>query len=393
VISAKPTGELVVLSDYGDHVLRAPAPIELVATSARGPWIVAAAEGRLLVWNLDQIEPRAFASDPPSSARFVTGDTLIVTYQDQPAEWIDLRTSKATPLGELPPLASVVPAPDGAEAIAIDVTQHAWRVAGVGRPQQLPGETIAAAYVDTNHLVLATADAIRLDDLATSAHTPLFVHSEPRSLAVRGNWVAAAFADGVVWRKDLAGTDAKLALPAAEQRPLAVAGDGSVVIGVGSELRVWRATGKVETLARFPRDVSGVSLPAPGVAVAVTLDGSAQLVDLSSGTITNRVAVSERAALDGDGSLIAAPIASGGVEVVDALTGWKWPLVTQQKGVQRPFGLVEVARDGARVLGVSDEALVVWTLGLPKTPDETASWLERTTNAVLDTPSGPLSWR
>ncbi|HEX5064064.1 MAG TPA: protein kinase [Kofleriaceae bacterium] len=58
VVAAKPQGEILVLSDYGDHTLRCPVPISIVATSARGPWIVAASDNRLLLWNLDAIEPR-----------------------------------------------------------------------------------------------------------------------------------------------------------------------------------------------------------------------------------------------------------------------------------------------------------------------------------------------
>jgi len=96
VISAKPLGEIVVLSDYGDHLLRTPLPLERIATSSRGQWIVAAAEGMLLVWNLEQFEPRSFTSYPPSSARFVTADSMIVTYQNDTAEWIDLRSGKVT---------------------------------------------------------------------------------------------------------------------------------------------------------------------------------------------------------------------------------------------------------------------------------------------------------
>ena len=56
-------------------------------------------------------------------------------------------------------------------------------------------------------------------------------------------------------------------------------------------------------------------------------------------------------------------------------------------------GRPEIARDGSRVLGVTPYAVVVWTLGLPKTADETTLWLDRASNATADSPNGPLTWR
>jgi len=94
-----------------------------------------------------------------------------------------------------------------------------------------------------------------------------------------------------------------------------------------------------------------------------------------------------------DGSLLAGRTVIAGVEVIDPLVGWRWPLATPQKGVQQPYTYVEIARDGSRVLGVTPNAVVVWTLGLPRTGEETATWLDRTSNATADSPTGPLTWR
>jgi len=90
---------------------------------------------------------------------------------------------------------------------------------------------------------------------------------------------------------------------------------------------------------------------------------------------------------------MAGPTAIGGVEVIDPTAGWRWPLASPQKGFQQPFTYVEMARDGSRVLGLNHEAVVVWTLDLPKTSDETSAWLDKTTNATSDSPTGPLTWR
>src|SRR5690606_21610499 len=146
VIAAKPRGELLVLSDHGDRTLRSPLPIELVAASAHGPWLVAAAAARLLPWNLEATEPRPLPARSPSSTHFVTGDRVIVTYFDQPAEWIDLRKNTTVQLGQLPAIEAVAAAPDGGEAIVITAARRAWRVSAIGRPQPLGGEISAAAY-------------------------------------------------------------------------------------------------------------------------------------------------------------------------------------------------------------------------------------------------------
>ena len=54
---------------------------------------------------------------------------------------------------------------------------------------------------------------------------------------------------------------------------------------------------------------------------------------------------------------------------------------------------VEIAPDGSRVAATTANTVLVWTLALPQTADQTRRWLDAITNAVADTPSGPLSWR
>jgi len=399
VISAKPSGELVVLSDYGDHVLRAPQPIERVAASARGPWIVAAADGMLLVWNIEQFEPRSYANVPPSSARFVTGDSMIVTYQNESAEWLDLRTGKATELGgELPGIASVVAAPDGAEAIAIDITQRGWRVAGIGQPQSL-GDVRAAAYVDNSRLVLATPTGLVLEDLQKKSKGTLLAHEAAISDLVatwtEGGWIAASFSDGLVFRKSLKAPEGKLQLaaPLPEQLPLAIAADGTVLLGVGTELRAWKVDGTTESIAKLDKRIVRVVLAEPRVAIVHGDDGSLHVIDVAAKKVTTSLQVSPLASVAADGSLAAGPTMTGGVEVIDPLVNWRWPLATPQKDFQPPFLYVEVARDGSRVLGLTQNAVVVWTLDLPRTADDTGVWLDKTTNATADSPNGPLGWR
>jgi serine/threonine protein kinase len=397
VISAKPQGEIVVLSEYGDHTLKAPVPIHLVATSARGPWIVAAAEQMLLVWSLDGFEPRAYENDPPTSARFVTPDTMIVTYFDDSAEWIDLRTREVTTLGMMSPLHAVVAAPDGAEAIAIDSTRKGWRVAGVGKPLPLPGETMAASFVDNTRVVIAGEGGLRLEDQRLRTQLALLAHApDVRALVTTGRdggWIAASFADGLVWRKHLAGkVEDKLVLaPIPGQAPIALGPSGVVVIGAGTELKLWRPDGTVDTLVADAAPIVKVALVEPGVVLALSDDGSGRLVDLPTRTVT-ALPVSPHASIADDGGLVAAPTVSGGVEIIDAAASWRWPLASPQKGMPQ-FSQLEIARDGSRVLALTQHSVVVWNLELPRSAEDTASWLDRLTNVTADRPNAPLTWQ
>jgi hypothetical protein len=117
------------------------------------------------------------------------------------------------------------------------------------------------------------------------------------------------------------------------------------------------------------------------------------VIDLDNKRVIRPLTSSPHASPAAEGGLIAAPTITGGVEVIDALVGWRWPLTSPQKGVQQGFTYVEMARDGSRVLGVTPQAVVVWTLQLPGAGDETEAWLDKTSNATADTPSGPLGWR
>jgi hypothetical protein len=401
VVAAKPQGEILVLSDHGDHTLRCPLPISLVATSAHGPWIVAASDGRLLLWDLDAIEPRLLTTRSPSSARFVTGNHVIVTYFDEPAEWIDLRKSSTVSLGTLAAIDSVTTTPGGDEAVIIDGARRAFRVAGVGQPQELDGEISAAAYVDDHRLVLAGAHGLRIEDSQQRTKLALYAHDAvARSLAATaadGGWIVAAFDDGVLWRKQLAAsTTGELKLE--QQRgtiPLALADDGTALFAAGGELRAWRPDGRVDVLAQGLTGVLSLALQG-GTRVLVLAEAGARVIDLDRSAaprpVNNEIELLGRpAALARSGGLVAAPTVAGGVEIVDPLVSWRWPLATPQKG-QAPFSVVDIAPDGSRVLASNATEVFVWTLELPDDADATRSWLSRLTNATADNPSGPLGW-
>lgn len=394
VVSAKPQGQIIVLSDYGDHVLPCPTTISSVATSARGPWIVAATDNKLLVWDLDAVEPRAITALPPSSAKFVSGDALIATVDGAPAQWIDLRSRKSTPLGDdMQGLVALAASPDGAVAVAIDLTRKAWLVAGLGQPQALDGEVTAATFLDNIQLVVAGDGGVRLEDQQKHTKLALYAHSAAARALVsvpnNGGWVAAAFEDGVVWRKHLRDGAASELKSSASR--IALGADGTVFIGDAGEVRAWRPDGRVDTLAKGLKTVTEVALLDTSLLV-LTDDANAYELDIKLPSAPVAQPIVHSAVYAPRGGLVAGLSPTGGVEVFDPATKQGWPLTIPTKG-QAPYSFVEIAPDGTRVLAMTASTLLVWTLDLPASAEATRAWLDKLTNATADSPSEPLTWR
>jgi WD40 repeat protein len=382
VVTGGTQGVLAVISSDDDQILRAPgARISRIETSPASPWIVAAGDGVLLVWNVDAFEPHRIG-DASSGARFVTGNQLVAAYADAPAQWIDLRTDKATPLGNITGgIRALVPAPDGSRALVIDGTHHGTIVSPAGPPVEVEGELDAAAFVDDQRLVVATHDGV----IRLGTH-PLVQHTGVLALAARGEHVAAVFT-GRLWRENLA-TSHYEELEVAQLTPaLAIAPNGDVMFAAGKDLRAWRADGTVATLATYEKPVASISLVGDGPprVLAVTDEGAVHAADSKAPPL-----VAPRASIAESG-IVAAISADGLLEVFDPLAqpGERWTLAAP-KG--RTFGFAQIAPDGSRVLAVTTNGVLVWPLAVPATRDATASWLEGLTNAIAN-PDGTIRWR
>ncbi|MGE5181284.1 MAG: WD40 repeat domain-containing serine/threonine protein kinase [Acidobacteriota bacterium] len=386
LVTASVEGVIAVISADDDRILHAPGlHLARVAASPGSPWIVAAGEGRLLAWDVEAIEPRVVAT-AASGARFVTGDALVTTSADGGAQWIDLLADKATPLPPTPEgIYLVTSAPDGSRALVVDGTHHGRIVAPLGATQDVDGDLDLAAFADDQRLVVATsAGALRLE---LPKHRELVAHAGGiAALAARGDWVAAAFKDGGLWRTNLAtgktSTLGKLAAPPRDG--LALAANGDVLVAKGTALVAWRADGSQPTLATFDKAISRVAL-AGATPLAITGDGALRVVGASRDTPM----LAPRASIAADG-LVATTSADGVLELIDPLAGERWTLA-QPEG--RTFSFVELAPDGRRVLAVTTAGVLVWPLALPATREDTATWLESLTNAVDRGPTAPLDWR
>ena len=403
IVAGRPNG-LTLLTDQGDRAIASPARISAIQTSVHGSFVVAASDGKLLVWDLDALTPRSLGDDPVTSAAFVSGDTLVVTYVASPAQWIDLHTNKSVALGPIVGISQLAPAPDGHRAVLIDGTHHGRIVAPVGDPVDLGDDLELAAFVSSgadDQLVLATsAGVVRLGDHPLVTRGALVT-----ALAVSHGWIAAAFADRVVWRIDLATHAAtQLQVELAPTRgALAIDAAGNVVFGAGNDVHVWRATGDKRVVAHLGRAVSAVAWIAEGRVLAVGHDGGAVIADAGAkpGEATPVALPITGPSFALDGSLVGSLATNGAIEVFDPAVGERWT-IAQPRDPEQPNAVVAVrpfvrsvtlAPDGRRIMAITSDKLLVWTLALPPTAEATAPWANALTNAAVSRTPGALDWK
>jgi hypothetical protein len=405
------TGGLTVIADDGDHVVPLQAAhIQEVFASPRSPYVVARLADRLLVWNLDDLQPRRLSNEAPK-ALFATADQVITGGTDnRPPEVINATTGATQPLGDWRGV-NAVTAPGGGNLVAlIDGERHVHLV-GPGRsPEELPGEIDIAAFATDTQLVLATqGGALYVHDVARHQRTPL-VPLRSRLLGLawghgRHPWVAAAFLDGTLWRKNLVtGAQATVArVPRLELARLAerdgkliVGGDGEVLFLHDGEVHAWRADGTLEPIAKTAKLLADFGEAGTSHLIAVADDRTVYAIARGSRQVTEVLPSIDgtSAAMSPDTGLLVV-LNHGAIDVVDPLAGQQWTLAPS--GSAR-FSPPVISADGRRVLAQTarppaDRSLVVWSLTLPQTPEDTARWLAAMTNAVDDGSPQGLGWR
>jgi hypothetical protein len=431
VVVAGSSSRLVVLSAFGDRSIDVPTgKLELLDAHPRSPYVVGAIEDQLLVWNLDDIEPRRIASGPRGERRerapllLLGASHAITAFGDAGPQWIDLASGKAEPLGEWP-LRSAVASPSGQLACAIDADRHARLLAPGRPPVPIDGPADVAGFATNTALLLGNGDAgtVQLYDPRDGKRTPL-VTSPGKLLDLAWNraepaWAAALFGGGTLWRRNLA-TGREATLPnAGTSANLQVLRDGTVMFADGRAIHAWRPGGAVEPHAELPRRAVAIGLAGPGRLLAVLDDDSAWLVDLAE---PNRVAATEsvgssaRAADARDQGPVSLSMAAdtgtlvvpnnGGVNVVDAVERQTWTLAVQPSAENLyerstiTYSDPRISADGTRVIArlnsasTDTDALVTWSITVPKSGAETAKWVNSLTNAALATRlSRKLIWR
>jgi hypothetical protein len=236
----------------------------------------------------------------------------------------------------------------------------------------------------------------KLADLAWNRDTPV--------------WVAAAFADGTLWRKNLA-TGAEVVADAnvTPSTFLQVTRGGTVLFAEGRMLRAWRPNGSIDPHAELPRPIIAIGRAGAGHIFAVLADFSTYLVDLAapnsaqeSENLSGQLDARNKrvtAAMAADAGTFVAPN-NGGLEIVDPLARHRWILTAQPPPPNlydkrtTSYRAPMISVDGTRVIATLPNALVAWSIKVPASGDETVAWIETLTNATLDAKgSGKLGWR
>jgi hypothetical protein len=406
---------ITVMSEDGDRVLPLTAArVEWVVASPRSPYLLAQVEGRLLLYNLDDIQPRRLSDNPTGVALFADPDHVIAGgTDDQAAQAIDLTARTAARLGEWQDLRGVTSAGPGRAIAILDGERRVHLVVPGKPPEDLPGEIDIAAFATDTQLVLATLDGhVFVHDLARGARTPLVERTSPLLGLAWGRghhaWVAAAFGDGTLWRKNLAtGATATAATATAARVPpidprrlaardgkLLVGPDGVVMFLHDGEVHTWRADGTLGLLARAPKPLEEFGEAGPDHIVAIAGDTTVYMIDLTPagrGAIREALAsiASSSAAMAPDTGMLVA-IERGALTILDPLVHQRWTLAPPGGAT---FMAPAISADGRRVVAGTPRSLLAWSIDLPDGAAATARWLDAMTNAVDDRTPGGLGWR
>jgi WD40 repeat protein len=404
---AASTGGIAVLADAGDIPLTVPeGRVELLEASAFSPYVVAAVEERLIVWNLDDMRLRRFdLPDAVQTAAFVGNTNVLAAHASGPASWIDLASGKVTPLDKRVALRDIAGAPNGTLACVVDTGRTATLFAP-GKPSiELEGTVSRAGFASPKDLVLADEEAasLRLYNVETKTYAPLV--ARPAKLIsfawtrTSPTWIAAAFTDGTLWRKNLtANTEATASQPIEVTSGLLLLADGTVLFGEGRMLRAWKPDGTIARQAELPSAPIELGIAGPGPAIAITPQGATYVVELDAPdkvTEVDPINAGKIAMAADTGTYVVST--ADGFDVVDPIARHRWNL-TRTKNV--PYRDPKISADGRRVVahtsrhanGDDGAALIVWNLPEPPPQTETAKWLDGMTNAYIDQ-TGRLSWR
>jgi hypothetical protein len=402
------TGGLVVLSDDGDRALPMQATrIEGVHASPRSPYVIAELPGRLLLWNLDEIQPRRLTREPFVGALFATAGRVIVGGAlGEPARSIDIASGQQQPLGDWQGLRAVAATAEGRAIALLDDARRLHLVRPGRTPEDLDGEIEIVGFATGDQLVLATLDgAVDAYDAGRGARRRLI---PPGSQLIglawgrgRHPWIAAAFLDGRLWRKNLVtGVETTIARvpkidaanPIQRDSKLLVDHDGTVLYLHASEVHAWRPDGTLALLARTPKPLADfgeagarhiVAFTGDNTIYALARDGSGQVVD----ALPNIDGAS--ASMSPETGLLVV-LDHGAIGVIDPLVRQQWTL-TAATGVT--FANPVISADGRSVLAQTERSLLAWSIDLPATAAATEGWLAAMTNAVVDHDhSSGLGW-
>ena len=401
-IVAGSRGGLVILSVRGEHTIQIPSgQLDIVEASARSPYVIATIENFLLVWNLDELQPALLADELPAFADFLDADHVLATF-DGEARSIELPGGTVAPLGNISELISIHGAPGGKRACMIDVG-HRARVFSKSQLVEVEGDADVCGCITDRQVLVGTRTpgTLRFYDLETGKQTPLVSRTTLLDMAWSRTgpaWVAAAFGDRMLWRRNpQTGVNALATYTgAAPPRQLLVRADGTVMFAEGTAIHAWRPDGNIVVHAHTPKPVVALGEAGENRAIAFTVDHGMYIVDLD---VPDRVEESkipldhDRPSMSPETGQIVVPD-RGGISLLDPIARHKWQLAMPGWVLDHPTISPAGNYVLARALPSAENpylkpSLLSWSLVVPRNAADTVEWVNRMTNAIVD-PKNPL---
>ncbi|MBC7976349.1 MAG: hypothetical protein H7138_15365, partial [Myxococcales bacterium] len=314
-------------------------------------------------------------------------------------------TGAARALGDWHGLRSVSATRSGEVIALVDGSRQLHLIRPDVEPEDFPGEIDFAGFATDTQLVIAAANGVIDVYNVADRRRELLVTGRSRLLGVawgRGHhpWIAAAFSDGTLWRKNLVtGTSANIARspridparPTVRDSKLLVSADGTVTFLHDQTVHAWSANGQLARLATAPKPLDDLGEAGTGAVIVFASDSTTYTLGRDPpSALTEALPALDAtsAAMSPDTGLLVA-LEHGAIEVLDPSAKQHWTLA-QPTGVT--FDNLALSADGRRVVAGTPRGLVTWTISLPASAIATAAWLETMTNAVDDGQPG-LGWR
>jgi hypothetical protein len=386
--SIQPSGRIVLTSAGQPIRIAMLDPLRRVAARPGSRYLIGAASGRILVWDLEDILPGTLelGASPTLVAGFgdrhlLLGSVIETHVFDAP----DGRFTIHPPIG-LPAGAAVNreagviagPVPDGVLAVVV----APWREHVV--PESAGFPVVAPRDIDTIVAATPTGDLVELD-AATGARRALGALGEaPIDASARGRWVLVVGARRL-WRSD--GAVAEIADAGGPIDSAFLTPDGIVHALVGDTLVRWPVgAGSVTAIARTPVALHDVIVPAPGRVVARSADSALwQLEPVGGfGQIAPTLAAPPTFSTDGRCAL---GVREDGVVIADLVHRTRWTLAR---------GRVAIAAASATCddlyVFTAHQLLERWKVRVPWQPAELQRWLDARTNARASASRGVIEW-
>jgi hypothetical protein len=387
IAGAVTTGRIALTSpEYQPVELFATDIVERVAAQPGCRWVVGAAGGRILVWDLAEVLARSFPKEltpnilqPFGEHHFLAGDFGQSQVLDTRT---DLYTERESVLGSetlvVDPERGIAlkHSPDRIEVIAVDGWTKRTVTAAVAHVTVLDPDTLAAAI----------GDQLVAIDIATGTRRELGRLGAPIALLrSHHGWVFAGAADRLL-RTD--GTVVEDVRAGGRVITADVLPDGTVVLYTGDAIERWpRHASATSVVMRPSIRIEILDAYAADSMIALAEDHSAWRLDLATATIGQIMpTLSTIPKLDNQGRCAVA-VRNGAIIVADLAGRAWWTLPTNEVSIAAPGPTCE------QIFGASlHNELLTWDVLVPYGSTELHDWIDARTNARASKSHGVIEW-